>query len=301
MATLHEYYEKDFDYTFRFHVTIPYQDGNVEGSALYDFTSYSTILSCYFPGILTSAKYISGFIDHIAANLTVQFDKTIQLPSIKGFHGDAKVHNTGNQVAIKIRSWGDPVWENSLELNRSSRIYFYVEASLTEVEIKALRAQGEKHRYHIQFRNSHYQRMRDQHEAPYAFISHDSRDKQTIAKDIAVGLQKRLCPVWYDEFSLKVGDNLRESIETGIKKCKKCVLIISPNFIDNNGWSKKEFESIFSRELIKNENIFLPVWFNVTKEQVYEYSPGLVNILGLNYSELGLEETCRKLYLAVNN
>lgn len=300
MATLHEYYEKDFDHTFRFHIHVPYANTNVEGSILYDFTSYTTVLSWYFPGTLTTAKYISGFLDYIASNLTVRFDSTVQLPSIKGFYGELKIKNSEGMVGIQSKMWGDPNWEDSMSLRRSSRMYFYIEASLTEVEMKALRIQGEKLLYHIQFRNSHYQRMRDQNEAPFAFISHDSRDKQSIAKDIAVGLQKRLCPVWYDEFTLKVGDNLRESIEAGIKKCKKCVLIISPNFIDNSGWTKKEFESVFTREMIKKENVFLPVWFNVTKEQVYEYSPALANIVGLNFNDFGLDETCRKLYFAVN-
>lgn len=167
----------------------------MEGRVLYDFTSYSTIVSCYFPGILTSAKYISGFIDHIAVNMTVKFDHTLQLPSIKGFYGELMVKNSDGVVGIMSKMWGDPVWESSMEMPRSRRMYFYIEASLTEVEMKALRLQGEKHLFHIQFRNSFYQRMRDQYELPYAFISHDSRDKQTIARDIVVGLQKRLCPV----------------------------------------------------------------------------------------------------------
>jgi hypothetical protein len=37
--------------------------------------------------------------------------------------------------------------------------------------------------------------------------------------------------VWYDEFSLKVGDSLRESIEKGIKECKKCILILTQNYL----------------------------------------------------------------------
>lgn len=300
MATLREYYEKDFDHTFRFHMHVAYGNKNVEGSILYDFTSYTTIISWYLPGVLTSAKYVSDFLNFVATKLTVHFDNVVQLPSIKGFYGEIKIKNSDGMVGILNKMWGDPNWEDSAGLGRSSRMYFYVEASLTEVEMKAIRIQGEKLSYHIQFRNSSYQKMRDQNEAPFAFISHDSRDKESIAKDIAVGLQKRLCPVWYDEFTLKVGDNLRESIETGIKKCKKCVLIISPNFISNNGWSKKEFESVFTREIIKNESVFLPVWFNVTKDQVYEYSPALANIIGLNFNDFGLEETCRRLSLVVN-
>lgn len=40
----------------------------------------------------------------------------------------------------------------------------------------------------------------------------------------------------------------------------------------------------------------LTCWHNVTKEEVYQYSPGLLNILGVGYGAKGLEETCRQLY-----
>ena len=87
---------------------------------------------------------------------------------------------------------------------------------------------------------------------PLAFISYDSRDKN-IASLIAVGLTDMKCPVWYDEYMLKVGDNLRDSIEKGLKECTKCIFILSPNFLSNSGWAKKEFESIFMRELIEKK------------------------------------------------
>ncbi len=67
------------------------------------------------------------------------------------------------------------------------------------------------------------------------FISHDSHDKEEVASKIAIELTRRVCPVWYDEFSLKVGDSLRESIEKGLKECKKCILILSPSFLTNKG------------------------------------------------------------------
>ena len=300
MASLREYYEKDFDHTVRFHVTLPYEGDQIEASFLYDFTTYSVFLSCYFPDILIRASYLSGFIASLTTSITAQFQQIIQLPSIKGFHGEMQFNNNGHSIEIRNKMWGDPNWTSSYNFTRSTRIYLYLEGDLTEVEMKALYQQAEKLRINVQFRNRYYRRMRDENEAPYAFISHDSRDKQTIAKEIAVGLQKRLCPVWYDEFSLNVGDNLRDSIENGIKKCKKCVLIISPNLIGNLGWTKAEFDAVFTRQILQKENIFLPVWYNVTSEEVYNYSPGLLNIVGLNYNELGSEETCRKLSMALN-
>ncbi len=138
-------------------------------------------------------------------------------------------------------------------------------------------------------------------EKPLAFISHDSRDKEAVAKKIAFGLQRMLCPVWYDEYSLKVGQNLRESIEAGLKECKKCVLVLSPNFISNKGWTKKEFDSIFTREILEEQQLVLPVWFNVTKQQVYEYSPSLLNVKGVVWGELGGDEVCRRLHDAISS
>lgn len=79
---------------------------------------------------------------------------------------------------------------------------------------------------------------RSAREKPLAFVSHDLRDKD-VAGSIAIGLSKLMCPVWYDEFSLKVGDRLRENIEKGLKECKKCIIVMSSNFCSNTGWTKR--------------------------------------------------------------
>jgi hypothetical protein len=133
---------------------------------------------------------------------------------------------------------------------------------------------------------------------PLAFISHDSRDKEEIASKIALGLQKRMCFVWYDEYSLKVGDSLRESIEKGLKECKKCVLVLSPNFLSNTGWTKVEFNSIFTREILETKNLVLPVWCGISKEELYEYCPTLLDRVGLHW-EKGEDQVINKLHQAI--
>jgi hypothetical protein len=107
-----------------------------------------------------------------------------------------------------------------------------------------------------------------------------------------------MCPVWYDEFSLKVGDRLRESIELGLKECKKCVLVISQNFLSNTGWTKVEFNSIFTREIIQRDDFLLPVWHGVTKEEVFNYSPSLADRVGVNWN-LGEAEVLRRLFRSI--
>ncbi len=139
---------------------------------------------------------------------------------------------------------------------------------------------------------------RNKYEKPLAFISHDSRDKKAIAEPLALQLQRMMCPVWFDQYSLRVGDSLRGSIEKGLQECPKCILILTPNFLNNNGWTKVEYDSIFTRELVERQRVILPVWHNVTPEDVYKYSPILADRFGARWSE-GVEETARKLLLAI--
>jgi hypothetical protein len=107
-----------------------------------------------------------------------------------------------------------------------------------------------------------------------------------------------MCPVWYDEYSLKVGDNLREKIEKGLKETEKCIVILSPNFLTNRGWGKAEFDSIFTREILEKKNVILPIWHNVGVQEIYDYSPGLANKVALN-SSMGAVQLAAKLANAI--
>ena len=49
-----------------------------------------------------------------------------------------------------------------------------------------------------------------------AFISHASEDKDSIVRELTTELQKFHLKVWYDEFSLNVGDSLSKSIDEGL-------------------------------------------------------------------------------------
>ena len=156
--------------------------------------------------------------------------------------------------------------------------------------MRRVKQEATSHGHDLQMRTPRHAIARSKFENPLAFISYDSRDKNMVDRKIAINLQRMICPVWYDEFSLKVGDHLRNCIEKGLKKCRKCILILSPNFLSNNGWTKKEFDSIFTRELLEEKHLVLPVWFNVTKEQIYEYSPSLLNVKALIWTSESEEE-----------
>lgn len=131
-----------------------------------------------------------------------------------------------------------------------------------------------------------------------AFVSHDSRDKDRFVRDLALELLKNSCRVWYDEYTLKVGDSLRASIERGLRETRKCIVVLSPNFLANEGWGRAEFDSVFTREILERENVILPVWLDVSARDVYDYSPRLADKVGLQAS-LGVTEVARRLANAV--
>lgn len=151
--------------------------------------------------------------------------------------------------------------------------------------------------HHLTFRSDEYFAERNRWEKPLGFISHVWRDKLEIAQPLALELTKLMCPVWHDEFTLKVGDSLRESIERGLKECPKCIFVLTPNFLGNGGWAKREYDAIFTRELIEKQRVILPVWHGVTKEDVYQYSPILADRVAVQWSD-GVEVVARKLFQA---
>ena len=83
-----------------------------------------------------------------------------------------------------------------------------------------------------------------------------------------------------------------------MKECKKCVLVLSPNFLGNGGWSKTEFDSVFTRQILEGSDVVLPVWCGITKQQVYEYSPSLLDRVAVHWDE-GIEQVLQKLHRAI--
>jgi hypothetical protein len=180
-----------------------------------------------------------------------------------------------------------------------SRLFVYTPFKMHNNLKQHLVAEAKKMEINLVIRDGNYLAQRSKMERPVAFISHDSRDKDAFVRELASNLQKMLCTVWYDEFSLVPGQSLRSSIEYGLKTCKKCVLVLSKNFIENQGWTKAEFDSIFTREILEQKNVVVPVWHGVTKHEVYEYCPRLVDRVAI-ISSIGPEEVAKKVMLGIN-
>jgi len=265
---------------------------------VYDFAGFFAFLALY---IDTPGKNLDFFVELLSildwGKTQFHIDGAITLPAAKEFPGKLIV-KTGGDFEILAQYFGDTEWVSTKNIQASRRIFIYSESNLNPDELQQLKAKAKEFGHDLQFRAEQFRVEISMNEKPFAFISHDSRDKDQVARKIAIKLQSMLCPVWYDEFSLNIGDNLRDSIEKGLKECKKCILILSHNFLSNNGWTKKEFDSIFTREVLEEQKLVLPVWYGVSKRAVYEYSPSLANVKAAKW-EGNEEEICKQLYRAI--
>jgi len=107
------------------------------------------------------------------------------------------------------------------------------------------------------------------------FICHADEDKDSIARPLAERLRENGFNVWYDEFSLKMGDGLRGAIDKGLSRSRFGVVILS-NIFFKKAWPQKELGALETKEN-SGKTVILPVWHNITKDEIYSYSPLLAN------------------------
>ncbi len=129
-----------------------------------------------------------------------------------------------------------------------------------------------------------------------AFISHASEDKDDFVRALAERLREEHVEVWYDEFSLRIGDSLRRSIDKGLSQSRFGIVVLSPSFFAK-GWAQREFDGLVARE-IDEQGIVLPVWHGVTREDVKSFSPPLADKLAASSAD-GIERVVRQLCDAI--
>lgn len=192
----------------------------------------------------------------------------------------------------------EPAFISSNDLPFTGRVILWVEANLDNAAKQSLIAYGASRGLRVQIRDKGYQEFLTNLETPLGFISHDSRDKADFVEPLATQLRSALCPVWYDEFSLQPGMSIRESIDKGLRDSKRCVIVLSPNFLENPTWGKAEFNAAISKHIYAGGNVIIPIWHGVTREQVANYSPLIVDIFAIN-SNVGADEVFRQVRAAL--
>lgn len=121
-----------------------------------------------------------------------------------------------------------------------------------------------------------------------AFICHASEDKEDIVRPLAKRLTEIGFNIWYDEFELKVGDSLRQSIDKGLINSRYGIIILSKAFFSKN-WTKYELNGLVAKEN-NGKNIILPIWHKITKDELMQYSPSLVDKVALDTTKISMKK-----------
>jgi len=285
MATIREYFDTDLNKCLSAHV-----DWQMRSDSDASLPPIRARISQDFDA---NAKYWSFFISD-RADVVEYANAIFRMPETKR----CVLCGESDSVYVEMGFADYSGRATSETLVFTQRVFLYVDAQLSEELRNQLVSLGSQSGFHVLVRDREYAAKRSALEKPLAFISHDTRDKDSLVRELALEMSKLMCPVWYDEYSLEVGDSLRASIEKGLRETSKCVVVLSPNFLSNEGWGKAEFDSIFTREILEKNNVMLPVWHNVDARAVYEYCPRLADRFGLN-SDVGPRELARKLVNAV--
>lgn len=130
------------------------------------------------------------------------------------------------------------------------------------------------------------------------FISHATEDKDEIVRPLAEALRALDLRVWYDEYELKIGDSLRRKIDHGLVTSRFGVVVLSGAFFAK-GWSQYELDGLVSREMGSGEQLILPIWHNITKDELLKRSPSLVDKVALRTADLTIQEIALQIAEAV--
>lgn len=125
------------------------------------------------------------------------------------------------------------------------------------------------------------------------FISHASEDKDEIVRSLATSLISNGLDVWYDEMALRIGDSLRQKIDKGLATSKVGLVILSPSFI-KKGWTNYELDGIVTKTL-SGEQILLPIWHNITKQEVLDFSPSLADKVARSTATHTIDEIAKEI------
>lgn len=131
------------------------------------------------------------------------------------------------------------------------------------------------------------------------FISHASEDKESFVEYLVQALKDKGIKVWYDSLNIEWGDSLRTQIDNGLKRSTFGIVVLSERYIEK-GWTQYELEGLFNIEMTEGKTI-LPIWHNITKQQVMQFSPTLAGRKALSSAIMTPDEIADEFVKLLKN
>ncbi len=137
------------------------------------------------------------------------------------------------------------------------------------------------------------------------FVSHAYEDKDSFVRGLVNELIALNLTVWYDELTLKMGSKLRQSIDKGLVSSRFGVVVLSHAFFAKN-WTNYELDGLFAKENRPkskggSNDVILPIWHNISKDEVTAYSPSLANTVALSTAVYTVKDIAQEIYNIVKS
>ena len=130
------------------------------------------------------------------------------------------------------------------------------------------------------------------------FISHASEDKESFVRGLAAELTRLGLRVWFDEWTLRLGDKLRRKIDEGLCASSYGVVVLSSSFFTKN-WPQAELDALFAIEM-SGRKVILPVLHGLTHQQLIEHSPMSAGMVSTD-SAKGIEAVAKEIHGVIRN
>lgn len=124
------------------------------------------------------------------------------------------------------------------------------------------------------------------------FICHASEDKAEVVEPLAIELTSQGAVVWYDRWTLQIGDSLSAKIDEGLANSDYGIVVLSQSFF-KKPWPRRELSGLVQRE-IQGRKVILPIWHKVDHGFVARQSPTLADKMAGSTS-LGIPTLATKL------
>ncbi len=130
------------------------------------------------------------------------------------------------------------------------------------------------------------------------FICHASEDKEFFVRPLAEALRNEHIEVWFDEFSLKLGDSIRRSVDKGLSQSRFGLVVLSKAFFKNN-WPQYELDGLVQRQMRGKDTVIMPIWHKVDYDDVASYSLPLADRKAVS-SSIGIARIVQEVYKVIH-
>ncbi|MEA4957142.1 hypothetical protein SDC9_40610 [bioreactor metagenome] len=128
------------------------------------------------------------------------------------------------------------------------------------------------------------------------FISHSSEDKE-FTNNLAKKLKGCGFNVWYDDFVIQIGNNIRKTISEGIKNSQFGIIVLSNSFMESD-WANHEYDGLMT--LLREEEYILPIWHNISLNEVKNFDPSFSNIKALSTEKHTIDEIIEAIEIRIS-